>query len=1244
MNQLFTNGLPWIEIGFDNPDNLKFEIRDAYIDKDSGDMSIIIFTDFVLPVEYDNVINASLKEHLKDVSKINIVYQYDINDMSMSREKCIKLLVKRILHSDNSLLAKSVSNSAVKVDGNGVTVLSTGNLMTNELNNGFSKKIREQVYRDLGIRVKVAFKPDDVRMNEVIEDIEEVHRNDIEKARVSMEERKNFHKTSEKVKSNVQGEYRRGKKRKLLVKALTGKKQELSDLKPDSGNVLVSGKIVDIDTKPLKKGRLIVTISITDKKTSTCLKTFIDEKDWTEVSEKIKKGEYIDASGETEWDRYDNCVSVMIKNIAPGREAIREDLSNSGKRVELHAHTKMSALDGFNEPETLVDTAAFWGQPAVAVTDHGVVHAFPDVFNRAEMLKKDKGINIKILYGLEGYLVNDDEDKGEFKKKPSYHIIIIAATQKGIRNIYKLVSLSHLKYFYKKPRIPKSVLSELRDGLILGSACEAGEVYRSIRNGNSLDEIERIAEFYDYLEIQPLVNNRFMVESGIVESNEDLKNLNRQIVELGDRLGKPVVATTDAHYDEPDSAIYRNIVMNHMGFEKAEEGQGLYLRTTDEMLDEFSYLGENMAKKVVIENTNKIADMVDDDIRPVPKEKYPPRIKNAENILEKSCLMKAKEMYGDPLPDEIKDRLNTELKSIIGNGYAVMYVSAQMLVKKSNEDGYLVGSRGSVGSSFAATMAGITEVNPLAPHYICPECKYLEWGDMNKYDCGIDMPKKTCPRCGTLLNRDGFTIPFATFLGFSGDKEPDIDLNFAGEYQSRAHEYVGEIFGEKNVFKAGTVETLKDKLAGAFVREYDEKNDLHINRFETHRLAEGCQGVKQTTGQHPGGMVILPDDHEIFEFCPIQHPANNDKSNIITTHFDYHKIDKNLLKLDILGHKVPSMMKHLKDLTGVDPLNVDLTDRDVLSIFNGIEALNIIDPDYRFTHGSYGIPEFGTAFVRKMLDDIKPERFADLVRISGFSHGTDVWLNNAQNYISTRQATMREVISTRDDIMNYLILKGIKNREAFQIMEDVRKNRPLKEEQLKMMKDHDVPDWYIESCRKIQYMFPRAHAAAYTIMSFRMAWYKVYYPAAFYAAVFTGDSNHFNANVILKGSQACLRQIDDIDRKGDNVTDKDVGEKTILEIAYEMYSRGIEVCEASFELSDPLKFTVHGDKVVLPFVAYNGVGSTAADSIARAYREKTFATVEDMAYRSKVSKTVVEEMRSHGMFEGMPESDQISWL
>ncbi len=1038
----------------------------------------------------------------------------------------------------------------------------------------------------------------------------------------------------------------RGKR--ILGKAITEAPIPMTQVSQDSGTVVVAGVLFHKESRALRRKKVMITYLLTDKKSTVCLKAFLKEEKFAHLDQAVQEGDYLICRGDAEWDRFDNETNVMVKDISLGTAPVREDTWPDGKRVELHCHTKMSAMDGLNDPKRIVDLAAGWGQPAVAITDHGVVQAFPDAAEAAEKQAK-KGRPIKVLYGMEGYLYDDAgciDEKGniDYKKKNTNHIILLCRTQAGLQNLYKLVSISHLHYFYKKPRLPRSILDQYREGLIVGSACEAGELYRAIEEDRPEEELERIASYYDYLEIQPLVNNKFLLEKGFYDDPERLRENNRRVTELGRRLGKPVCATTDAHYDEPESAIYRNIVLKSMGFKDAENGRGLYLRTTDEMMEEFSYLGPEDARRVVIEGPNQVAGWVEDGILPVPKEKFPPKIEGAEETLRTTCYQRAHEIYGDPLPQPIQERLDTELNAIISNGYAVMYVSAQLLVKKSLEDGYLVGSRGSVGSSFAATMAGITEVNPLEPHYICPKCKKLIWGDKKEYDNGLDMPPMDCPDCGTPMKRDGFTIPFATFLGFKGNKEPDIDLNFATDYQSRAQKYVGVIFGEENVYKAGTVGTLQGNTAFGYVHHFFEETGRPVNKYEVSRLVDGLLGVKRTTGQHPGGMVVVPRDHDITEFCPVQHPADANDAEFITTHFDYHKIDQNLLKLDILGHNVPSMIRQLQDMTGVDPLKVDLTDQKVLSIFNGTEALDIQDPDYRFTHGSYAIPEFGTSFVRKMLDDVKPQRFEDLVRMSGFSHGTDVWLNNAQEYIRDGVATMREVISTRDDIMNFCILHGIENETSFRIMEETRKkNLILTEEHKQEMLDHGIPQWYIDSCAKIKYMFPRAHAVAYVMMSFRMAWYKVYYPAEFYATYFGSVLADFDADTILRGPQACLQGIDGVKAKGNNATDKEKNQVTVYEVAYEMYARGYRFLDARLGESRAVRFGVSGGKVLLPFAAYDGVGPSAAEAMEAAYREKPFDTIEDCAARAGLGKSVVDVLRKHGVFEGLPESDQVSW-
>lgn len=1253
-------------------DQFDLNIEDCVIEKDSGTLRISVSLNFVVPADSEQKIKALIKGGVSDISDVDISYKYRdvvLNDLE-ALEAFTPRMVK-IANGDYASLTEAIICGRGRIEDGRYIIKALGKVAAERLNKHAAVFFRNMIRDHLGLDYDVAFENDENTYDTALthmkrsceqEMAETVRLNAAASEKAKAAPVKPYGRQGAVSGGNGSGNGARRRRRDdreasadgniiMGTKPISGAITQLSEVDAELGKINVAGVVFAKGSKTIKNGSKLISIDITDMKTSISLKAFVSEGKWNEIDSLIKDGDYIKAEGNAEWDRFDNCLSVMISGIEKGEIVRREDNYDGPHRVELHCHTKMSALDGLNDVESIVRTAALWKQPAVAITDHGVVQSFPDAARTADNLASDKAnpYKIKIIYGMEGYVIDDEDCKNpdgtiNYKAKPSNHIILLAATQEGLKNMYKLVSLSHLKYFYKKPRLPKSVISEYRDGIIIGSACEAGEVYRAIRDGKTEEEIDRIASFYDYLEIQPLVNNSFMIENGMVSGDEELQEYNRRIISCGRRLGKLTVATTDAHYDEPESAIYRNIIMAGQGYKDAEKGRGLYLRTTGEMLEEFSYLGEELAYEVVVENTNRIADMISEDILPVPQKKYPPSIEGADETLRTSCMEKAHSIYGDPLPEIIAERLNKELDSVIGNGYAVMYVSAQMVVRKSMEDGYLVGSRGSVGSSLAATMAGITEVNPLDPHYICPECKKLVWGDTKTYDCGIDMPVKMCPVCGTEMKRDGFMIPFATFLGFDGDKEPDIDLNFAPEEQTVAHKYVGTIFGEKNVFKAGTVSAVQGNTAYGYVMKYAEEKNLNLSRSEINRLVKGCTGVKKTSGQHPGGIIIVPDDHEIYEFCPIQHPANDMTTDIITTHFDYHKIDQSLLKLDILGHNIPSMIRQLQDMTGVDPMTIDLTDRKVLSIFNGIEALDIKDENYKYTHGTYAIPEFGTGFVRQMLDDTKPDKFADLVRIAGFSHGTDVWLNNAQDYIRSGVATVREVISARDDIMNYLILKGIGNKMSFQIMEDVRKNRPLKDEQLAVMKEHGVPDWYIDSCIKIQYMFPRAHSVAYVMMSFRLAWFKVYYPREFYATYFTSVAADFDADVILQGKEAILRRIDAVNAMGDNASPKDKAEVLVFEVAYEMYARGYKFRWPRLGASKALKFWTEDGDILLPFTALDGVGATAAEALEDSYGKKPFATIEDAVNRAKLNKISVAALRSRGVFDGLPEADQISFF
>ena len=840
------------------------------------------------------------------------------------------------------------------------------------------------------------------------------------------------------------------------------------------------------------------------------------------------------------------------------------------------------------------------------------------------------------------------------QKMPTYHAIILATCDQGRTNLYKLISLAHIKYYHRRPRIPKSEFIRYRDGLLIGSACEAGELYRAILNGRPEEEISRLVNFYDYLEIQPLGNNAFLVrdEDSPVASNDDLIEINKKIVRLGEQFHKPVVATCDVHFLDPEDEIYRRIIMAGQGFKDADEQAPLFLRTTEEMLKEFAYLGSEKAEEVVITNTNRIADMCE-KISPVRPDKCPPVIENSDQMLRDICYNKAHKMYGDPLPEIVQERLDRELNSIISNGYAVMYIIAQKLVWKSNEDGYLVGSRGSVGSSFVATMSGITEVNPLHAHYLCKHCQYSDFdSDLVKSfsgRSGCDMPDKLCPRCGKPLSKEGFDIPFETFLGFKGNKEPDIDLNFSGEYQSKAHKYTEVIFGEGQTFKAGTIGTLADKTAFGYVKNYYEERGVHKRNCEIDRIVLGCVGVRRTTGQHPGGIVVLPMGEQIYTFTPIQHPANDMTVDITTTHFDYHSIDHNLLKLDILGHDDPTMIRMLQDLTGVDPTQIPLDDKAVMSLFQDTSALGITPDDLvNCQLGALGIPEFGTDFAMGMLIDTQPKEFSDLVRIAGLSHGTDVWLGNAQTLIQEKKATISTAICTRDDIMIYLIGMGLDSEESFKIMENVRKGIVAKgkcdkwPEWKQDMIDHNVPDWYIWSCEKIKYMFPKAHAAAYVMMAWRIAYCKVFYPLAYYAAYFSIRATAFSYELMCQGKEKLEGYMHEYEKRKDELSKKEQDTYKDMRLVQEMYARGFEFLPLDIYKSEPHHFQIVDGKLLPALNTNDGLGDNAAVAIAEAAKDGIFLSKDDFRERTKVSKTTIELMSDLGLFGDMPESNQLS--
>ena len=1227
----------------------------------------------------------------------------------------------------------------------------------------------------------------------------------------------------------------------LYGRDFEGETMEIHEIAGEIGEVVLRGKIIRVEKRELRSGSKMMIFDLTDFTDSITIKMFLREDQEADADEAIKQGKFIKLKGITTIDRFDGELTVgSITGIKKCEDFTTRRVDNAPvKRVELHCHTKMSDMDGVSEVKDIIKRAKQWGMPALAVTDHGCVQAFPDASHAL-----DKGDAFKVLYGVEGYLVDDmkeivensenqsldgafvvfdiettgfspvknkiieigavrvengvitdrmDEfvdpevpipfeierltgindamvmgaetigpvlgrflefcrgavlvahnasfdvgfishnasvlgyefhptvmdtvalarvllpnlnrykldtvakalnvslenhhravddaeatagiflkfvemlkkqhgmetlddlnvfnqaEDSAIMKMPTYHVIILAKNDLGRVNLYRLVSWSHVRFYSRRPRIPKSLLNQYREGLIIGSACEAGELYQAILRGGTDAELQRLVRFYDYLEIQPLGNDMFMLrdEKSTVKTVEDLKEINRKIVRLGEQCGKPVCATCDVHFLDPEDEIYRRILMAGMGFKDSDEQAPLYLRTTEEMLAEFDYLGSDLAYEVVVANTRKIADMCE-PIAPVRPDKCPPVIENSDETLRNICYNRAHEMYGENLPKIVTDRLERELTSIISNGFAVMYIIAQKLVWKSNEDGYLVGSRGSVGSSFVATMSGITEVNPLSPHYYCTNCHYYDFDseEVKKYSgmAGCDMPDKLCPVCGHPLTKDGFDIPFETFLGFKGDKEPDIDLNFSGEYQSRAHDYTEVIFGKGQTFRAGTIGTLADKTAFGYVKNYFEEHGERKRNCEINRIVQGCVGVRRTTGQHPGGIVVLPLGEMIYSFTPVQHPANDMTTKTITTHFDYHSIDHNLLKLDILGHDDPTMIRMLQDLIGLDPVkDIPLDCREVMSLFQDTSALGITPEDIGGCKlGALGVPEFGTDFAMQMLLDTKPKYFSDLVRIAGLAHGTDVWLGNAQTLIQEGKATIQTAICTRDDIMVYLIQQGLEEGTAFTIMESVRKGKGLKPEWEEEMSAHGVPDWYIWSCKKIKYMFPKAHAAAYVMMAWRIAYCKVFYPLAYYASFFSIRASAFSYEIMCLGREKLESHLADYKRRSDSLSKKEQDTLRDMRIVQEMYARGFDFLPMDIYKARARHFQVMGNKLMPSINSIDGLGEKAADSIEEAAKDGPFLSKEDFRNRTRVSKTICDLMGELGILKDLPETNQLS--
>ncbi|MBE7059743.1 MAG: PolC-type DNA polymerase III [Ruminococcaceae bacterium] len=1387
------------------------------------------------------------KEFANEYSCEKIQLKFDYKDITLNSKNLpvyAAHIESRAEHEIKSILKLVLMNSVWRINGDEINIITKFGM--DELIKKFSceRVISDFIFEETGMRYKINIggeydeaeyekfeQEKQAALNEASKTVSEY----IEKQKLKEQtELANEVTSTEIMKNEIEPEKLiRGKK--IIDPIIT----PIKNIRGPHDKIVVAGDIWNVESKELKSGKTIVSFNITDYTSSIKVKMFegakSDEKDeqkkqkqtdkLNELLSELKENMRLMVSGKIEYDTFSGELTLMCSSIVKIAKEERMDNAEE-KRVELHMHTQMSAMDATGNVEDIVKLAIKWGHKAVAVTDHGVAQAFPDAF-------KAKGKNdIKILYGMEGYLegnkmrivydaidysvdgefvvfdiettglhcqedkiieigavkikngniterfstfvnphmklsqltteltsikdsdvenapsieevlpkfldfckntvlvahnatfdvgfirvnaarlslpfefcyvdtlnlcralyserkthslaamtkhlniellhhhraVDDAEATAEimrrciellkkheitnlkdFNKKLSdfnparrrdYHIILLAKDKAGLVNLYRIISDSNLNHFNKHPVIVRETLEKYREGLILGSACESGELFNAILMGESNEEIEKIAQFYDYLEIQPIGNNEFLKREGMVTDDEGLREYNRRIVRLGEKLGKPVAATCDVHFIEEKDEVFRRILMASKGFEDADYQPPLYFRTTEEMLKEFEYLGEEKAKEVVITVPNMIADSID-DILLLPKEPSPPKIEGAEEELIKITKEKAISIYGDPLPKIVQSRMDRELSSIIKYGFSVMYIIAKNLVWKSNADGYLVGSRGSVGSSFIAFLAGITEVNALQPHYVCKKCKHSEFITDGSQPSGWDLPDKYCPNCGELMYGDGHDIPFETFLGFEGDKEPDIDLNFSGDYQPKAHKYTEVLFGEGFVFRAGTIGTVADKTAYGYVKKYFEERGLTVASCEMERLAKGCTGVKRTTGQHPGGIMVVPRDNDIHNFCPIQHPADDPTSDIITTHFDYHSISGKLLKLDILGHDDPTVIRMLEDLTGLDSKTIKIGEKKVMTLFESPEALGVTSEAIFSPTGTYGISEFGTPFVRKMLVDTHPTTFAELVRISGLSHGTNVWLDNAQTLVTSGTATLKECICTRDDIMTYLIYAGCPKKESFSIMEHVRKGKGLTPEEEQLMRDNNVPEWYIESCKKIKYLFPKAHAVAYVMMAFRVAYFKVYYPKEYYAVYFTVRADAFDAEYMAVGKEKVKENLLEFKSKEDaSVKEKDM--VTILELCNEMYERGIEFLPIDIYESDANKFLPKENGILLPLNAIAGFGGQAAESVVEARKDGPFMTIDDLRERTKVSKTLIQVMREKGYLDGIPETSQVN--
>jgi len=1016
----------------------------------------------------------------------------------------------------------------------------------------------------------------------------------------------------------------------LKEEVINGKVTPISDIVKE-GKYIIEGNIFTREEyiKEIKdKERYVLLFYLTDKKDTLKLKAFVEKDD--DLVEELKKLENVRVAVDVKYDEIEGELIGTVRKMQKVNKEKRQD-KNSNKRIELHAHTSMSAMDSVMQVEDYLETAKFWGHKAVAITDHGVVHAFPKAFKLASK------IGIKVIFGMEGYVVNSEEN---FKNENYFHIIILVKNQEGLKNLYKLVSKSHINYFYKKPRLPKKIIQENRDGLLLGTACYLGELYQAVLNKWDEEKIENIVSFYDFVEIQPIANNKFLIKQNKVNTVDELKEINKKIYEIGKKYGKPVVATGDVHFLEETDKIFRQVLMAGQGYEDVEDDDSadIYFKTTDEMLEEFSYLGKEVAQEVVIDNTYIINDMIEEGIKPVPDKLNPPKIKEAEEEITNLTWKRAEEIYGKNLDPVIKKRIEIELEAIVKNNFSSLYSIAKKMIDKSLEKGFIVGSRGSVGSSLVAFLCGISEVNPLPAHYLCNSCKYIEFMQNDSSIIGLDLEQKKCPQCGNLLSRDGFNIPFESFVGFKRNKPPDIDLNFAGEIQAEIHDFLRDLFGNDKVYRVGTISTLQEKaIKKDFIEKFREKTGRSLKKAELERLAIGCSNVKRSTGQHAGGLILVPEDKEIYDFTPIQFSPTKD---VITTHFEYDWLEKSLVKIDALGHDLPSSLNRLGKQLNIKVDDIPLDDKKVLQMFRDIKVLGLKPDDYEYPVGTLGIPEYGTKLVRKVLTSAKPKNFSELIYVAGLTHGKNVWENNAEILIKEKKLTLKEVISVRDDIMNYLISKKIPSDKAYEITERVRKkDLTITDEDVKIMREYKVPEWYIESCKKITYMFPKAHAAAYAMMSVRIAFFKMYHPLYFYADYFTRQMDGFDYEFAFLTKKEIKSKIMELMLRKQR-TQKEEKNLEILEVMYEMKDRGFEFSNVDLYESDPIAFKVKDEKIMLPLIAVPSLGEKAAKVLEEQRRTK-FSSLEDIKRRTKINKNIAQFFKDKNIIKDIPDTEQI---